>query len=119
LKFNSSAPTAPANINFGFGQDCSLIANQSGADALLLVKFQRFKRSAAHIAREMAVYFAVGMLTVGLFVPQPEPWSGEMLAVAFVDGKTGDVLWRNQIPAIAVLEGPRSLVSEAFDSFPR
>lgn len=116
----ASIPSAsPADYTFGFGPDCALIASQSGADALLLVRFQEFKRSAAHVGRELAADFVVGMLTMGLFVPQPAPARGALLAVTFVDGKTGDVLWGNQVAANGLLESPNSLVSAAFGTFPR
>ena len=78
------------------GSGIGLIAKQTGADALVFIKFQGLTRSSGSVASEIAKKAAIVAFSAGLIQPEKAPAGSTLLDVAFVDGKTGHVLWENR-----------------------
>ena len=117
-RFASPPRFPPQTPALSFGPECSLVADESGADALIFVKFQEFKRSAGSFAADLGKAFLIDValypITVTLGPPAlPPPIGGSGFAIAFVEGKTGEVLWDNKVFQ------ERASVSPAFATFPQ
>lgn len=103
--------------------DVSLIAHQSGVDALMFVRLQGFKRSGGSVAAEVGVNL---LLAVGPLVPTKTPNASAELTLTLVDGKKGTILWENQVQENWGLTMPSfgstdiaALVTKAFETFPQ
>lgn len=70
--------------------------NSSGADAVLLVRYQGFEKSGGQQAKEI-VASALLMVLVGS-AATPAPF-GSSVELALIDGKNGEVLWSNALGA--------------------
>jgi hypothetical protein len=104
------------NYRRSLGAQVARVSDPLEADALVLVRVQGFQKSGGEIAKDMAKSIVVGVLTGYVAV---QPTSGTTMSVAFVDGRSGDVLWANAagMPSdpSGALEG---LVKQAFAAFP-
>ena len=112
---------APGNL----AAPAAAIAKQTGADGLVFIKLEGYKRSAGSIAGEVAAKTLIGAATMGLLVPLKDANAAASLGVTLVDSKTGDVLWSNVASdawGITVPDFSESdlttLVTKAFANFP-
>ena len=104
--------------------ECDKIAAKIGVDALVFVELHQFKRTFGAASRELATDFAIDMVlfplvVTGIGAAMPAPGSGGTLSIAFVDGKTGYVLWGSSAP---LLGWPSSLTDQLtgdFNTFPQ
>ena len=74
------------------GEAVNQVSNKTGADAILLIRYEGFKKSEGQIAKDIGTSVLVGVLTLGSVVPV-QPASGALAEVAMIDGTTGEVLW--------------------------
>ena len=72
------------------GEAATIVAGESGADAILLLTYSAFVKSGGHVAKDIATSFLVGILTGMAPVSSS---SGAVTEVALIDGTTGEVLW--------------------------
>ena len=70
-----------------FASEVSLIANQSGSDALAFATLRGFERSGGDMAGEAARKMGIGMLTLGLYMPGPDLAGKASLIVTLVAGQ--------------------------------
>jgi hypothetical protein len=94
------------------GTAVNLLAEKSGADAVLLIHYSGFKKSSANVTKDVVVGVLSGLL-LGV-VPVSNSQSS-YVECAFIDGVTGDVLWTN-ISAFTSLD--LSAANDALASFP-
>ena len=80
------ATTLKASI----GEVVNVIAEATGADAILLMRYEGFEKSKGYKSKDIGTSILVGVLT-GI-VPVAAP-TGAITEVALIDGSTGDVLW--------------------------
>ena len=81
------------------GTAVNLIAEKSGADAVLLIHYVGYKKSKGNVAKDVAVGVLSGVL---LGVVPTSPNTSSYVEVAFIDGVTGDVLWTNIFSAASL-----------------
>jgi len=74
------------------GEAANIIAAESGADAILLMRYSGFDKSDGYVAKDIGTTLLVGILTAGS-VLMTSPTSGAVTEVALIDGATGDLLW--------------------------
>jgi hypothetical protein len=101
------------------------IAKQTGADGLVFVKLEGYKRSAGSIAGEVAAKTLIAAATGGMLIPLKDANAAASLGVTLVDARTGDVLWSNVATEAWGLTVPdfgesdlANLVTKAFANFP-
>jgi len=80
------ATTLKASI----GEVVNVVAEETGADAILLMRYEGFEKSKGYKSKDIGTSILVGILT-GI-VPVAAP-TGAITEVALIDGATGDVLW--------------------------
>ncbi len=85
------------SVKASLGSAVNLVAEQSGADAVLLVRYQGFEKSDGQIAKDIGTSVLVGVLTLGAVVPV-QATSGALTEAALIDGASGDVLWTDIKP---------------------
>lgn len=68
-------------------------ALMSGADALMLVRFDGIEKSSGQVAKEVVASALLSVFTGVVMIPAAEAGSAEL---ALIDGVTGDVLWSNR-----------------------
>lgn len=76
----------------GVGALANPFAASSGADALLLARYQGFDKSEGLIAKEIVASALLAALTGSYVVPAK---NGARVELSLIDGTTGDVLWSN------------------------
>ena len=89
-----------AKFNASLGPVINSISTRSGADAVLLLHYYGFEKSAGMVAKD----FAAGVLSALLTgVVASSPTSGSQVEVALIDGASGAVLWVNTrgVPALS------------------
>jgi len=103
--------------------DVALIAKKTGVDALMFVRLQGFKRSAGSVAAEVGVDL---LLAVGPLMPAKAPNASAELTLTLVSGKSGAILWENQVQENWGLTMPSfgsadmaGMVTKAFETFPQ
>jgi hypothetical protein len=93
LQFGKQISEEQANkLQISLGEAANIVAAESGADAILLMRYAGFDKSGGHVAKDVGTTLLVGILTMGQ-VLMTSPTSGAMTEVALIDGITGDVLW--------------------------
>ena len=95
------------------GTAVNIIAEKSGADAVLLMHYIGYKKSAGYVAKDMAVGVLSGLL---LGVIPTSANSSSYVEVAFIDGVTGDVLWTNVFSAASL---DLAAANKAMEAFPQ
>ncbi|MBW2714341.1 MAG: hypothetical protein JRC77_11405 [Deltaproteobacteria bacterium] len=87
-------PNKPEGSRDSFRSSVGSIANtlseKSGADAILLMHYNGFQKSAGLIVKDATVALAVGVLT-GITLVSPQ--NGATVELVMIDGTTGSVLW--------------------------
>lgn len=76
------------------GATANLIADKTGADALLLINYKGYVKSGGEMAKEATASVLLAVLTLGNAVVVPVSGQSQVEA-AMIDGNTGDVLWSN------------------------
>ena len=94
------------------GTAVNIIAEKSGADAVLLMHYIGYKKSAGNVAKDVAVGVLSGLL---LGVVPTSAASSSYVEVAFIDGVTGDVLWTNVFTAASL---DLTAANKAMEAFP-
>lgn len=79
-------------IQISVGEAVNIVASRTGADTILLMRYQGFDKSGGHVAKDVGTSLLVGILTLGAFVPIYAT-KGAVTEAALIDGATGDVLW--------------------------
>jgi len=79
-------------FTYTLGSEVNLVADRANADALLLVKWQAYKKSGGEIAKDVVKSVLIAAATLGSVIAIA-PTSEAMASVALIDGNTGDVLW--------------------------
>ena len=113
------------NYNVTLSRNISNIATKASTNALLFVTFSGYTRSGGDIAAEVASKTLVSLATLGLVTRPADPTGAAVVAVALVDGKSGDVLWSNKSGWLYSLTGPTfeekdlvKLIEKLFEKFP-
>ena len=86
------SPEQAKKLKISVGEAVNVVATESGADAILLMRYAGFDKSDGHVAKDIGTTLLVGILTGG-GVLMTSPTSGAVTEVALIDGVTGDVLW--------------------------
>ncbi|MBT8439864.1 MAG: hypothetical protein KJO91_09065 [Gammaproteobacteria bacterium] len=94
------------------GTAVNIISEKSGADAVLLMHYIGYEKSAGYVAKDVAVGVLSGLL---LGVVPTSGNTSSYVEVAFIDGVTGDVLWTNVFSA-ATLD--LTAANKAMEAFP-
>jgi len=82
-----------SKFNSSLGPVVNTIASRAGADAVLLLHYYGFEKSAGMIAKDIAASVLLALVTGGATATSsPE---GSQVEVALIDGDTGAVLWVN------------------------
>lgn len=81
-------------IQTSVGEAVNIVADKSGADAVLLMRYAGFDKSSGYVAKDVGTSLLVGVLTMGTVIPTKQT-SGAITEFALIDGVTGDVLWAN------------------------
>ena len=84
-----------ANFQSSLGDILNVIANETGADAALLLHYSGFEKSEGMIAKDVASSVLVGVLTLGAVVPI-QATQGSFIDVALVDTVAGKIIWSNR-----------------------
>lgn len=91
------------------GEAANVVAAESGADAILLMRYAGFDKSDGYVAKDVGTSVLVAVLSMGS-VLMTSPASGAITEVALIDGITGDLLWAdvkggflNADPAVAAM----------------
>jgi hypothetical protein len=113
------------NYNFTLSRDISNIATKTSTNALLFISFSGYTRSGGDIAAEVASKTLLSLATLGLVTRPADPSGAAVVAVALVDGKSGDILWGNKYGWLYSLTGPNfeekdlvTLIEKLFEKFP-
>lgn len=93
------------------GTAVNIISEKSGADAVLLMHYIGYKKSAGHVAKDVAVGVLSGLLLGVVPVSSNE---SSYVEIAFIDGVTGDVLWTNIFSAASLNLAAANKAMEAF-----
>jgi len=119
------AGAEPINYNFTLSQNFTSITTKTSTNDLLFVTFSGYTRSGGDIAAEVASKTLVGLATMGLVTRPADPTGAAIVAVALVDGKSGDILWGNKSGWLYSLTGPTfeekdfvKLITKLFEQFP-
>jgi ribosomal protein L28 len=119
------AGTEPINYKFTLPQNVSNIATKIDTNDQLFVTFSGYTRSGGDIASEVASKTLVSLATMGLVTRLADPSGAAIIAVALVDGKSGDILWGNKNGWLYSLTGPTfeekdlvRLITKLFEQFP-
>ena len=110
LKFGKPIAEEKAkNLKISLGEAASIVAAESGADAILLIRYSGFDKSDGYVAKDVGTSVLVAVLSMGI-VLMTSPTSGAITEVALIDGITGDLLWAdvkggflNATPAIQAM----------------
>lgn len=76
----------------GVGPLANPFAAISGADALMLVRYQGFDKSGGLMAKEITASIMLAALIGSYYVPAK---SGGQIELSLIDGVSGDILWSN------------------------
>lgn len=79
-------------IRTSLGEAVNIVANKSGADAILLMRYAGWDKSGGHVAKDIGISLLVAVLTSGM-VMASFPTEGAMTEAALIHGETGEVLW--------------------------
>jgi hypothetical protein len=74
------------------GASANVIAEATGADAMLLIDYKGFEKTAGMKTKDMAAGILLGVLTGSVAVAPPE---GSVMHVALIATDSGDILWTN------------------------
>lgn len=94
------------------GEVVNMIADKTGADAVLLMEYDGFKKSQGKMAQEVVASVLLGVLTGQADAPMS---TGSAVEVVLVDAWTGEVLWTNVKGGVHLNAQPADL---AMDKFP-
>ena len=94
------------------GTAVNLVSQKSGADAVLLMHYVGYRKSAGNVAKDVAVGVLSGLL---LGVVPTSNNSSSYVEIAFIDGVTGDVLWSNVLSSASL---NLTAATVALESFP-
>jgi len=81
-----------SELKISIGEAVNIVAEETGADAILIMRFAGFDKSKGYVAKDVGTSLLVGILTMGSIIPISTT-DGAITEVALVDGATGDVLW--------------------------
>ena len=89
------------------------IASRSQADAVLLLHYYGYEKSAGMVAKDLAASVLLALVSGGTTVAQS--MSGSQVEIAFIDGDTGAVLWVNTkaVPSLTA-----EIAKHTIDEFP-
>lgn len=90
-----------SSFQVSVGAAANTVSQMTGADAVLLIHYYGFEKSAGLKAKDATIAIIVGVLTGVVAVAPP---SGAMVEIAMIDGVTGDVLWTNVRGGVQVNE---------------
>lgn len=77
---------------YSLGPQVNPLADRANADALLLIKWEAYKKSGGEIAKDIAKAILIAAATLGNVVAIMPP-SYATAHFALVDGNTGEILW--------------------------
>jgi hypothetical protein len=87
--------------------------------------FSGYTRSGGDIASEVVSKTLLSLATLGLVTRPADPTGAAIVAIALVDGKSGDILWGNKNGWLYSLTGPSfeekdldKLITNLFEQFP-
>lgn len=80
------------NLKISLGEAASIVAAESGADAILLMRYSGFDKSDGYVAKDVGTSVLVAVLSMGSVI-MTSPTSGAITEVALIDGITGELLW--------------------------
>jgi len=80
------------------GSAVNIVAQKSGADAILLMHYIGSKKSGGSVAKDIAISVLLGVLT-GYVPTGAGAMESSVVEVVFIDGVSGDVLWSNILGA--------------------
>jgi hypothetical protein len=86
------SPEQANKLKISVGEAVNVVAAESGADAILLIRYAGFDKSDGYVAKDVGTSLLVGILTAGSVI-MTSPASGAVTEVALIDGVTGEVLW--------------------------
>lgn len=111
---DSSSPseTVLARLRELLGPSARTLAHAGGADALMMVRFEGTEKSSGKVTTEVMASALLAAMTG--FVSVPDAQSGAV-ELTLIDGRTGDVLWRNRARAPGAAS---SAVQHALNEFP-
>jgi len=89
------------SFHVSIGAATNTVSRMTGADAVLLIHYYGFEKSANIKEKDATIAIIFGVLTDVVAVAPP---SGSMIEIAMIDGVTGDVLWTNVRGGIRVDE---------------
>lgn len=93
-------------FKLGVGPLANPFAAQSGADALIFMRYYGFTKSDGLIAKEVVASVLLAALTGAYYIPVK---SSGQIELSLIDGVSGDVLWSNvsggPIGSFAMLDG--------------
>jgi hypothetical protein len=81
-----------SSLKGSVGDVVNVVAEQAGADALLLIRYNGFDKSGGQVAKDIGTSVLVAVLTMGSVVPVQQK-SGAVIQAALIDTTTGEVLW--------------------------
>ena len=99
-------------FNTSLGPVLNLVADRTGADIAVFVRYAGFKKSAGMISKDIAAAVLIGALTGQAYMPAEV---GSKVELALVSTNTGDVLWTNGMQAN---ELSAKAVIQALSQFP-
>ncbi|ROR99006.1 hypothetical protein EDC56_3246 [Sinobacterium caligoides] len=86
------APEEASSMRASVGEAVHIVADESGADAVLIMRYVGSQKSDGYIAKDLGQSVLIGVLTAGTVIPVNQTNSG-FTEVALIDGHSGDVLW--------------------------
>jgi len=84
-----------AKFQTNFGSVLNVIADKTGADAVLLMHYTGFEKSGGMITKDVAASVLIGVLTMGAVIPV-QATQGSFIDLALVDNTSGKVVWANR-----------------------
>jgi len=98
-----------AKFNASLGPVVNTIVSRAGADAVLLLHYYGYEKSAGMIAKDIAASVLLTLVTGSTPVAATE---GSQVEVALIDGDTGAVLWVNTRAAPVLSAGVTSMTMD-------
>lgn len=86
------SPDQASKLTVSLGEAVNTVSAWTGADAILLLRYQGFDKSGGHMAKDVATSVLVAVLTAGMMFPM-QAAEGAITEAALIDGATGEVLW--------------------------
>lgn len=81
-------------FTYTLGADINPVSDPAGADAVLMVRWEAYKKTGGEIAKDLTKSLLIAAATLGTVI-MVAPTSVGVVSIAVVDGSTGDILWYN------------------------